>query len=61
MGKGWWRPGRVAKHLDVSKDYVYSLVRRGELDGAKDGTVLRISLESLEAFLERKRIKVDEG
>jgi excisionase family DNA binding protein len=57
MGKGWWRPVRVAKFLDVSKSQVYDYVREGELAGIKKGQTLRISLESLDGFLKRYAIK----
>lgn len=61
MGKGWLRPAKVAEHLDCSKRRVYELVYEGELEAFKCGGAMRISVESLEAFIERNRIEADEA
>ena len=60
MGKGWWGPRRVAKHLDCSRSQVYTWVHEGELEAIKTGQILRISLESLEAFENRHRVRAEE-
>lgn len=60
MGKGWWRPQRVAKYLDCSLHHVYDLVREGELSGCKMGGSLRVSVASLEEWEERHRIVATE-
>lgn len=57
MNKGWWPVRKVMKHLSYSKDTVYSLVRRGELQAIKGIQGLRISQESIEAFIDRHRVK----
>ena len=61
MGKGWLRPLTVAKYLDCSKHRVYDLVHEGELEAFKIGQGFRISIESLEAFIERNRIEATES
>jgi excisionase family DNA binding protein len=53
IGKGWLKVKKVAEFLDCSKAQVYDLVHGGELTAFKHGQALRISIESLEAFIER--------
>jgi excisionase family DNA binding protein len=64
IGKGWLKVRQVATYLDCSKDQVYDLVHEGELKAFKHGQTLRsmrISVESLEAFVERNRVEADEA
>ncbi|MFI5330082.1 MAG: helix-turn-helix domain-containing protein [Desulfobaccales bacterium] len=61
LGKGWLKVRQVAKHLDCSKSQVYDLVHEGELQAFKHGQLLRISVDSLEAFVERHRVEADEA
>lgn len=61
MGKGWLRPLKVAKYLDCSKNHIYDLVHQGELEACKIGQGMRISVESMEAFVKRNRIETTEA
>jgi len=56
VGKGWWRPAKVAKHLDVHIRTVYRRVGEGDLEVCKIKGTLLISLESLEALIARNRV-----
>lgn len=60
MRKGWLRPYRVARYLSVSKETVYNLIRRGDLEAVKIGGCTLISQESLEQLLERSRVQPEE-
>jgi len=60
IGKGYLKPRKVAQFLDCSKHQVYDLVHEEELMAFKCGGAMRISVESLEAFIERNRIKPNE-
>lgn len=57
LGNGWLKVRKVAHFLDCRREEVYDLVHEGELQAFRFGQVLRISVESLEAFIERHRIK----
>jgi excisionase family DNA binding protein len=60
MGKSWIRVWRVAKFLDCSRDYVYDLVKAGQLEGIKIGSQgLRISQDSLEDFVEKNKLPAE--
>jgi excisionase family DNA binding protein len=61
IGKGWLKTLKVAKYLDCTKSQVYDLVHDGELQAFKHGQTLRISVESLEAFVERHRVEATEA
>ncbi len=43
----------VARYLGVSVRTVYRLVQRGELRGAKEGSVWRFRREEVEAYVDR--------
>lgn len=57
IGKGWLKVKKVAVFLDCSKNQVYDLVYGGELTAFKHYQTLRVSVESLEAFIRRHRIE----
>jgi excisionase family DNA binding protein len=46
-------PG-AARLLSVSRDYVYSLMRRGDLPSVKIGRTRRIKRADVEAWLDRQ-------
>lgn len=61
MGKGWLKVKKVAQFLDCSKAQVYDLVHGGELTAFQHNQILRISLESLEKFIEFHQIRDTEA
>jgi len=61
QGKGWLQVRKVAQYLDCSKNHVYDLVYHGELQAFKHGQTMRVSVESLEAFVKRHRIEATEA
>ena len=42
----------VARTLELSKSYVYELIRRGQLPAVRFGTAVRIRPEDLERFIQ---------
>ncbi len=53
----WLDTEQAAEFLKCSKSTVYRLCKRGELDFNKKSYGLRISTQSLEAYMKRDRIK----
>jgi excisionase family DNA binding protein len=54
------KPSRVAQALGCSSEHVLALIKRGELDavdiGAGSRPEYRVSKQSFEAFLERRKV-----
>ena len=48
----WLHPRQVAEALQVSRQHVYRLVRRGDLDGRDLGGVRRVSHRSVHRCLD---------
>ena len=60
MGRkeGWLRPEKVAEYLDCTVQHVYDLKDQGKLEAMRVGRrAIRISVISLEGFMEKMKIK----
>jgi excisionase family DNA binding protein len=44
-------PADVAKRLNVHRNQVYVLVNRGDIEGVKFGRILRITEQSVNAYI----------
>ncbi len=63
MGRkeGWLQPWKVAEYLDCTRECVYDLVRRGQLEAVRLGPrAMRISEISVQGYLEKMRIQSTE-
>jgi excisionase family DNA binding protein len=59
--KGWLRPRRVAQYLDCTREHIYNLVARGELQAIRLGPRdIRISELSLQGFVDKHRVESTE-
>ena len=46
-----YTPREAARHLDIGLTSLYALLKRGELNAVKLGSLTKISAESIEAFI----------
>jgi excisionase family DNA binding protein len=51
MNDQWMTPEQVAKILNFSRSYIYTLLRSGELPSVRVGRVYRITPAGLNQFL----------
>jgi len=63
MGKGWWPLRKVRSYFCYSRNTVYELVRRGEFEVIKGvgSQGMRISVESIERFIERHKVQPEKN
>ncbi len=51
------RPNQIAKSLSVKPDTVYKWCQRGLLTHYREGKVIMVRPEDIQAFLEKRRIE----
>jgi excisionase family DNA binding protein len=49
--KRLYTPREAARHLDIGLTSLYALLKRGELNAVKLGSLTKIPAESIEAFI----------
>jgi excisionase family DNA binding protein len=54
MGERLLKPADVAEILQVSKAHAYVLMKRGEIPSVRIGKIVRVRLEDLELYINKK-------
>jgi excisionase family DNA binding protein len=49
----YWRPSRLAQRLDMGRQGIYSLIKRGDLPAVRIGGSLRVREDDVLAYLEK--------
>ncbi len=60
MGGRMLYVAQVADALACSRQWVYELIREGELTAIRKGSYLRVPEESVRAFLDRHKVDPDQ-